>query len=89
MENLEDYRNKIDFLDKEIIKLLSERFEVVKLVWEFKKVNNMQALQSWRWQAVLDSRKEFAKNLWLSEEFIEKIWNEIHDYAISLEEKII
>lgn len=38
MENLEDYRNKIDFLDKEII---------------------------------------------------EKIWNEIHDYALSLEEKII
>ncbi len=89
MENLEDYRNKIDFLDKEIIKLLVERFEVVKLVWEFKKINNMQALQSWRWQAVLDSRKEFAKTKWISEEFIEKIWNEIHDYAISLEEKII
>jgi chorismate mutase len=32
MENLEDYRNKIDFLDKEIIRLMSERFEVVKLV---------------------------------------------------------
>lgn len=89
MENLEDYRNKIDFLDKEIIRLMSERFEVVKLVWEFKKANNMQALQAGRWQAVIDSRKEFAKELGLSPEFIEKIWNEIHDYSLSLEEKII
>jgi chorismate mutase len=49
----------------------------------------MQALQAGRWQAVIDSRKEFAKELGLSPEFIEKIWNEIHDYSLSLEEKII
>lgn len=85
MNELDNYRNNIDLLDKQIIELLAKRFEYVKLVWEYKKANNMPAFQAWRWQEVLNTRKEFANNLWISPEFIEKIWDEIHDYALDLE----
>lgn len=85
MEELHKYRDEIDRLDSEIILLLASRFEVVKKVWEFKKKNNMPALQNWRWQEVVDSRKKQALEKWISQDFIEKIWNEIHDYALYLE----
>ncbi len=85
MDQLTIYRNQIDNLDKEIIKLLTQRFEVVKLVWKYKKDNNIKPLQPWRWQEVLESKKELARKNWLSENFIEIIWNNIHEYALNLE----
>lgn len=85
MQELEKYREQIDKIDSEIISLLAERFETVKKVWEFKKKNNMPPLQNWRWQEVVDSRKKQALEKWISQDFIEKIWNEIHDYALYLE----
>lgn len=89
MKELNEYREKIDSLDKQIIKLLSERFEVVKQVWKYKKKNDMKPLQSWRWQEVLDSRKALAKELWVKEDLIEIIWNNMHDYALELESDIL
>lgn len=85
MQELQKYREEIDKLDSEIISLLASRFEIVQKVWEFKKKNNMPALQNWRWQEVVDSRKKQALEKWISQDFIEKIWNEIHDYALYLE----
>lgn len=85
MEELQKYRDEIDKLDSEIISLLASRFEIVQKVGEFKKKNNMPALQNWRWQEVVDSRKKQALEKWISQDFIEKIWNEIHDYALYLE----
>lgn len=85
MEELQKYRENIDSIDFEIIKLLAKRFDYVEKVWDYKKKNNMPPLQATRWQEVLDSRKSQAKNLWISPDFIEKIWNEIHDYALDLE----
>ncbi len=84
---LEIYRKEIDKIDAEIIDLLAKRFEVVKLVWIYKKENNMPPLQPWRWQEVLNSKKELAFEKWINPEFVENIWNEIHKYALKLEEK--
>lgn len=51
---LQEYRNQIDTIDKELVYLLSRRFEAVKTIWELKKQNKAEALQPWRWQQVLD-----------------------------------
>lgn len=85
MNKLQEYREEIDSIDRELIELLAKRFNVVKQVWEFKKENDMPALQAWRWQEVLESRKSKALDLWVSDDFIEKVWNIIHDYALDLE----
>ncbi len=82
---LEKYRNELDQTDKEIINLLAKRFEIVKKIWEYKKENNIWILQQWRWEQVLENRKEIAKELWVNENLIEYIWNLIHEEALKLE----
>jgi len=82
---LKQYRNELDQVDKEIIKLLTKRFDIVKKIWEYKKKNNIWILQLWRWEEVLKNRKEFAKKLWVNENLIEYIWNLIHEEALKLE----
>lgn len=85
MPQLQNYRNQIDQIDAELIELLAERFEVVKKVWEYKKLNNLPPLQTGRWQEVLESKKKLALEKWIDPVFIENIWNEIHTYALILE----
>lgn len=85
MEELTKYREQIDLIDNQIIDLLSKRFLVVKQVWDFKKLNNIQPLQQNRWEEVLKTRKLKASKLNLDQNFIENIWEQIHKYALSLE----
>ncbi|MGE4443906.1 MAG: chorismate mutase [Candidatus Altimarinota bacterium] len=86
MQELQIYRESIDEIDAQIITLISERFEVVKQVGEYKKLHNLPPLQPERWQQVLSSKKELAKKLGVNPDFIETIWNEIHKEALRLEE---
>lgn len=88
MEQLQIYRQEIDKIDLEIINLLAKRFDVVKQVWEFKKIHNLPPLQPSRWLEVLNSRKNLWENLWINPNFIENVWEEIHKEALSLEEKV-
>jgi len=82
---LTKYRNELDQIDNEIIKLLAQRFEIVKKIWKYKINNNIWILQLWRWEQVLKNRKEIAQKLWISESLIENIWNLIHEEALKLE----
>ena len=85
MNELEMYRQNIDEIDKQIIYLLHERFQVVEKIWDYKKKNNMEALQQWRFKEVLDTRKMYASELWIDSILIDSIWNNIHDYSLKLE----
>lgn len=87
MDKLLKYRQEIDRIDSEIISLIAQRFEVVKLVWEYKKERNMESLQPSRWAEVLKSKRDLARDLGLSENLIENIWNMIHEFAILEEDK--
>lgn len=41
MAAIDDYRNKIDEIDKEITRLFEERMDIVIKVGEYKKQNNL------------------------------------------------
>ncbi len=82
-------RNEIDLVDTEIIILLQKRFEVIDRIAEYKKLNSIEVVQSWRWQELLEERKKLASKLDLDENMIEEIWNIIHKYAILEEKEII
>ena len=84
-ELLKIYRDQIDTLDKEMIYLLSRRFEIVNQIWIIKKENNIKALQKDRWEKLLNENIEVANELWVSELIIRDIWERIHKESLSIE----
>lgn len=89
MNELLKYREDIDYIDNEILKLISKRIELVKSVWYYKKSNNMNALQSDRWKQVLSSKIELWETLWINSILVENIWNSIHDESLNIENDIL
>ncbi len=85
MDDLEIFRQEIDEVDKELIDLLHKRFTLANKIGKYKKEKNMPALQPERWKEVLKSRKKYAKMIWVSEKWIEDIWNTIHIYSLEQE----
>lgn len=57
MENkdLSDYRKDIDSIDDQIIQLLDKRFNVVKKIGDYKKINNIPVLNSSREDEILEN----------------------------------
>ena len=84
-ELLKNYREQIDLLDKEIIYLLSRRFQILKQIWILKKENNIELLQKDRWEALLNDNIEVGKELLVSEGLIRDIWNRIHEESLGIE----
>ena len=84
-ELLNIYRNQIDTLDRELIYLLSRRFEIVKQIWIIKKENNIPALQSDRWEQLLNENIEVAKEFMVSESLIRDLWERIHEESLKIE----
>jgi len=82
---LEQYRQEIDNLDNIIIEALWKRMEVVKKVWEYKKEHNIAPLQQWRWQKVLENVVQKWERFWLKKEFVEDVYNRIHEEALKIE----
>ena len=85
---LTNFRDQIDQIDSQLIELLAKRFEVVKQVGMYKKEHNIPPLQSTRWQEVLETRMQHARDIALDAEFVEDVWTRIHEHALKLEEVI-
>lgn len=86
-KTLEDLRKEIDEIDHEILKILVKRVDVVKQIGELKNEQNMPVLDEERKEKVLESITERAKIFHLSEEFVKKLFKEIHDHAVELQKK--
>ncbi len=55
---LDKYRDEIDMLDNQIIKLLDERFKVTKKVGDYKRNNQIKVLNKGREEAIVNRIKE-------------------------------
>lgn len=82
---LEELRQKIDKIDDELVALMAKRFAVVKQIGDIKKQNNLSVLDKNRFLKVLENVKKKAEKYNISKDFIEKIYNEIHNYSCELE----
>ena len=82
---LPHYRSQIDQIDSRILELLADRIEVVKKVGEYKKTENLPALDQSRWQAVLDKLELKCQEFNLDFELVKDLWNRIHTYAVEWE----
>lgn len=89
MENTDillwELRNQIDTIDKEIVYLLSRRFNLVESIWDVKKITWMQALQPNRWQEVLDLLTNHCEEFWVDEKLVHNIYELIHNHSLKIE----
>lgn len=84
-DKLADLRRQIDSLDEQLLQLLARRMADVRSVGQYKKGRGLPPLDEQRWQTVLQTRLDRAESLGLSEEFIAKLYQLIHEYALSIE----
>lgn len=87
--NISDVRNEIDNIDREIIRLLSTRFEYVKEVVKYKDASASGIEATDRKNEVMQTRRNWAEQAGLSPDVIEEIYNKLVHYFIDEEKKII
>jgi len=75
---LEKYRREIDKADKMLIQCLSRRQEIVRRVADLKKDNNEAMLDTARFDQLLIERKNWGRELGLSQELVTGIYERIH-----------
>ena len=81
------FRDKIDVLDEEIIGLFRKRKQIVEQIAILKDQNKLTIFQIERWFEILKTRKKYANNLNLDDEFITEIFDLIHKYSILIQTK--
>lgn len=82
---LDVLRAQIDKIDEELVDRLAIRMGIAEEIGLYKKVNNVTILQLERWQQILHSVKEQGRFIGLSSDFIEKLYNSIHEESIRIQ----
>ena len=62
--------------------------KIVENIGKYKKDNNITILQIKRWTNILESRKDLALKIGLSEHFIKSILKMIHEESIRIQKDI-
>lgn len=86
---LDVLRNRIDALDSELLEILASRVEIVKQIGQYKKVNNVTALQMNRWSQLMDNRVNLGKRLDINETFVKILFQLIHEDSVRMQTEIM
>jgi chorismate mutase len=82
-------RANIDVLDANLLELLGKRMKVADQIGQVKKDANVAVLQSNRWVEIQEKMIAEGAKKGLTQEFITKLFKEIHQESIGHQEKII
>ena len=88
-ENIEDLRERIDAIDKEMLQMMSSRMDISRKIGQYKKINNIAILQQSRWNDIIDRSVQSAGSLDLSKEFISRLFKAIHQESINQQERVL
>ena len=80
-------REKIDDIDDRLVHLLGERMRVVEEIGDRKKRTKVSVFQPSRWEEILQNRVLQGKKEGLSEDFMTKIYQLVHEEAVRHQEK--
>jgi chorismate mutase len=80
---LTELREQIDKLDDKIIQVFEKRMKIVEEIGRYKKEQNITILQTKRWDDLLKARIALGTRKGLSEEFILKVFQAIHQESIN------
>ena len=72
--NLENIREKLDEIDRELIELIAKRQAYMPEVGEYKKKNGLELNQPTREKEIIDIKREAAEKAGLSPELVEQIF---------------
>ena len=86
---LEELRERIDKIDHEMLGILAERMTVAERIGTYKKQNNITILQSSRWDEIVRTRLEEGKQKHLTDEFVLRLFEIIHQESIFHQSKIM
>lgn len=89
VDKLEQFRNKIDSIDQQMIELLGQRMRIVEEIGEYKKQNNVSVFQLYRWENILKSRIEYGERLGLNVEYIKNLLQLVHNESIRKQADIL
>jgi chorismate mutase len=87
MDELTKYRVTIDTIDKKLIELLFERKRTIQLISKIKKDLHKAPLDPTRWNELLKTRLEWARELDLEVDFISNVFEDIHDWSLLIQSK--
>lgn len=86
-EKMKPFRARIDTLDREIIKLLRARYDVIEEVAQFKEREGISAVLPDRVDEVRENAARMAADCGLDGAFIREIYAQIIRHSCDLEEK--
>ncbi len=87
--SIEEVRNAIDAIDRELIQLLGKRFQYVKEVIRFKEPTEESIVARNRFESVIQSRREMARKNGLDQDLVERVYRELLKYFIEEEMKLM
>jgi chorismate mutase len=86
---LEELREQIDKIDHEVLNIMAERMSLAEQIGQYKKQNNITILQSNRWDEIVRTRLEEGKEKHLTNEFVMKLFEIIHQESIEHQSKVM
>lgn len=86
---LEQMRQKIDNIDRELLEVLAARMAVVEKLGEYKRENNVAVLQLDRWKELHTNRAELGKKLNLYPELVEELFKLVHMESIRKQTEVM
>ena len=89
LSSLEDFRDRIDELDNNLIALLANRMEIARSIGEYKKKNGVTILQNARWSEIVEKRTKQGMDKQLTADFVMKIFESIHQESIHHQKQVM
>lgn len=89
INQLEELRDQIDNIDREIFEAIAARMRIVDKIGYYKKANNVTVFQVNRWKEISENRKQWAKALNLNVDFMDEFFKLLHDASIRRQTAII
>ena len=86
---LDVLRNRIDAIDAELLETLASRVQIVKQIGEYKRDNNVTALQINRWTQLMENRVKLGKSMDVNETFVKILFQLIHEDSVRMQTEIM
>lgn len=86
--DLQQYRDKIDTIDSQLIQLLSQRFQIAADIAQYKIENNLEIHQEHREQVLISRIEHLCKDYNLHQEFDTELISLIMNESKKYQEKV-
>lgn len=87
--DLASLRGEIDDIDSELLQLLARRMDISAQIGVYKKSHNVTVVQMDRWKKILDDHVATGKEMGLSPELINKVFEAVHQASIERQSRIM